>query len=123
MSWQVSRSCGRYMFALYVISVAGVLFVGPPLLRAQFVQQSIGGIAINSHGMVSQPTLADRHAFLKLVREQMRAVPDDLLGPADLRKVSLRQLQSAIAVAIKKAANGIDTAADYSAFVERFRNQ
>ena len=28
-----------------------------------------------------------------------------------------------IAVAIEQAANGIDTAADYSAFVERFRNQ
>jgi len=101
MSWQVSRPCGRSMLTLCLIAVAGALVVVNSKLAAQAVVQGIGGITINSHGVVSQPTLADRHAFLKLVREQMRAAPDDLHGAADLRKVSLRQLQAAIAVAIE----------------------
>ena len=65
------------------------------------------------------------YAYRRSVLDKWTCLPESPL--ADLE--SLEQLRlieagtSMIAVAIKQAANGIDTAADYSAFVERFRNQ
>ena len=63
------------------------------------------------------------YAYRRSVLDKWTCLPESPLAELE----SLEQLRlieagtSMIAVAIKQAENGIDTAADYSAFVERFR--
>ena len=65
------------------------------------------------------------YAYRRTVLNKWTCLPESALAELE----SLEQLRlieagmSMIAVAIEQAANGIDTAADYSAFVNRFRNQ
>ena len=65
------------------------------------------------------------YAYRRSVLNKWTCLPESTLAELE----SLEQLRlieagiTIIAVAIEQAANGIDTAADYSAFVERFRNQ
>jgi len=84
-----------------VLCIASAWTLGDRELCAQAVVQSIGGISIDSHGVVRQPTLADSQLFLQRVRDEMRAAPEELHGQAEMRKVSLRQLQTEIAKSIE----------------------
>ena len=65
------------------------------------------------------------YVYRRAVLDKWTCLPESALAELE----SLEQLRlieagmSMIAVAIEQAAHGIDTAADYSAFVERFRNQ
>jgi len=65
------------------------------------------------------------YAYRRSVLDKWTCLPESPLAELEsleqLRLIEAGKLM--IAVAIKQAANGIDTAADYSAFVERFRNQ
>jgi hypothetical protein len=74
-----------------------VLAVGATAARAQFVQRSVGGVSIDPHGLLSNLT-AQQRAQLQAVRAQaLAALPGDLRATAELRKISLRRLEAALA--------------------------
>jgi hypothetical protein len=68
--------------------------------RAQFFQQSVGGISIDAQGAL-QNAEPDALEELAQIRQQaMAPAPGDLKQPTELRKVSLRRLQAALGDAL-----------------------
>ena len=85
------RNCFRPFARRTTLGVAlmALWLSAPPDASAQFVAQQVGGVSIDAHGVVTNQ--------LKQQREQaLRPVPGDLKAAA-LRKISLRQLEAAIA--------------------------
>lgn len=78
------------------VTLAALGLGSPPTASAQFVQQQVGGVSIDAQGVVKNIRV-DQLNQLKHQREQaLLPVPGDLKAAA-LRKVSLRQLEAAIA--------------------------
>lgn len=66
-----------------------------------FVQQPVGGVFVDASGVVDNAE-ADALGKLQQIRKSvLTAVPGDLNEPAELRKVSLRRLEAAIAEHLK----------------------
>ncbi|MGD9723112.1 MAG: DUF1598 domain-containing protein [Pirellulales bacterium] len=86
-------------FALPVVVAAAALLVclgAPQQALAQFVSQQVGGVSIDAKGLVAKVTVGDVAELLKARQAAFQTVPADLAKSA-LRKVSLRQLEAAIA--------------------------
>lgn len=66
-------------------------------LSAQFVQQAIGGIAVNPDGVVEAPTVEDEAALTELRESALGEIPEDLQAFSELRAVSLKQLEAEVA--------------------------
>jgi hypothetical protein len=64
--------------------------------RGQFIQQQVGGVSIDARGVVSNVRLDELNELRREREAALRPVPGDLKAAA-MRKVSLRQLESAIA--------------------------
>ncbi len=82
--------------ASLAILASFVLGVGANSARAQFFRQAVGGVSIDAAGALMN---AERDAVRQLAKVRMQAlaaVPGDLKEPAELRKISLRQLEVAI---------------------------
>jgi hypothetical protein len=60
---------------------------------AQVIQQTIGGVAIDAHGVVEASPAAIQKTAAQFVRERLADVPDDLRGATRLRMISLRHLE------------------------------
>ena len=71
-----------------------------PTAYGQLVQQAVGGVLIDSDGMLRQMTAQQRTAQFDLLRGQLAAVPADLAAETDIRKISLRKLDEQIAAAV-----------------------
>ena len=95
MSLRICRVPRVRATALGVLLAASCLFASREA-RGQFVQQQVGGVSIDAHGVVSSVRI---DALNELKRERQKAlepVTGDL-KPLALRKISLRQLEAAIA--------------------------
>lgn len=62
-----------------------------------YSQRSVGGILVDPSGAVRLPTVAERQEMLAAVRAEANQVPAELGQRAELRKVSLRALEAALA--------------------------
>lgn len=71
--------------------------------NAQFLQQQVGGISIDARGVVSRVRVDELNDLKRMREAALRPVPGDLKAAA-LRKISLRQLEAAIA---KNRADGV----------------
>lgn len=67
------------------------------------VASAVGGISIDASGVVHNPSNDMRNARLKALREAIAKPSDDLITPVEMRKVSLRGLEAAIAKALAQA--------------------
>ncbi|HBO44472.1 MAG TPA: hypothetical protein DD670_11170 [Planctomycetaceae bacterium] len=72
---------------------SGLLYTRPP---------AVGGIAVNAEGVLSNATVDDTGRLARLMKKTLRPVPSDLAQATDMRMVSLRKLEEAIASAIEK---------------------
>ena len=66
-----------------------------------FRNNSVGGISINSDGVVSNVDLESRKLLLKEMRQNLKPAEGKMAAQTELRMVSLRGLESAIADAIQ----------------------
>lgn len=98
----------RQQFSHYLLltALAGVLSLcvmqssHAQLLGGGFVNRSVGGVSVDAEGVLSAPTINEEQE-LQRVREQTKIdVPAELEKFTELRAVSLRQLESAIAKAV-----------------------
>lgn len=64
---------------------------------AQVVQQAVGGVSIDADGVLSAPTQEDDQALSELRQQALEQAPADLAQWADLRAVSLKQIEAQIA--------------------------
>ena len=70
--------------------------------EGQIVQQAVGGVLIDSQGMLRQITAEQRTKQFQRLQRQLAAVPDDLVTASEIRKISLRKLDEELAAAIDK---------------------
>jgi hypothetical protein len=90
----------------WLIASLGCLFLVTQILSTSqggfcgfFRNRSVGGIAIDPHGVVSLSTVEDMTLIRKTLRERTPKAPDAMTAPVGLRKISLRKLDEAIRAA------------------------
>jgi len=75
-----------------------------PVLSAQYYDygyRSVGGIAIDASGALDNATVDELGKLSRLRVQVLKAAPDSLNAPTELRKVSLRRLEAAIEKCMK----------------------
>jgi Protein of unknown function (DUF1598) len=102
-------------------SALAVLYGCTSAAQAQFFQQpAVGGVKVDVDGVVSNPEQTDLKGLQETWRAGLQPVPEDLDQATDLRFVSLRSLEAALA---KAQADGqpIPDAVRYLAGLQRVR--
>lgn len=93
-----SRS-GQQRWLVPILIVTTTLFAAPFAIggigRGGFIRQP-GGIVVDAEGVVRMPTTESRTAYLKSLRELVKAPAADLNAPVPLRRISLRALEAAL---------------------------
>lgn len=85
-----------------VLLAAALLAVGSQA-HAQLVNQAVGGVFVDPQGMIRSATQDELGQLHRIRAEVLSTIPEGLDQPAGERKISLRQLDEAIA---KSAASG-----------------
>lgn len=88
---------GGLRLAGALVMAAGLLATWSATATAQFVQRQVGGVAIDADGVLKNLSVDQQLAVRREQELALRAIPGDLASPADMRKISLRQLEAAIA--------------------------
>lgn len=103
-----------------LVIAAGLLASWSSMASAQFVQRQVGGVSINADGVLKNQTVDERLAVKRDQELAMRAVPGEMAGHAELRKISLRQLEAAISEH-RKAGTPLPDEIRYLAGLQRIR--
>ncbi|MCA9271136.1 MAG: DUF1598 domain-containing protein [Planctomycetales bacterium] len=115
----VSTRCGqslRFVLALaLVIGPAWQAMAGHQLFR----QNSVGGVKIDPEGVLGPRTAKDASLHRAEVLREMKAVPDELGGKTELRKISLKRLEAVIADALKNKLGVLPDEVKYLAGLQR----
>jgi len=88
-------------FAMLASAVSAVLLAGTPA-QAQlgaFQQRAVGGVMVDTQGLLRSATIDQRQESLKLMREAIAQPEGDIAAPAELRMISLTKLQRAMEAA------------------------
>ncbi|QEG34085.1 DUF1598 domain-containing protein [Bythopirellula goksoeyrii] len=93
----MNRFSTRYRCPVFVLALGLAWSLATAELSAQFVQQAIGGIAVDAEGVVQAPTVEDEAALAKMRESALAEVPEDLQAFTDVRAVSLKQLEAEVA--------------------------
>lgn len=64
-------------------------------------QRSVGGVAVDANGVVRQVSISERDEFLQQLHQATEKAAPELNLPVELRKVSLRGLESALREALQ----------------------
>jgi hypothetical protein len=105
-----------------LVAVAGVFWLTPhqPALgQIGLVQQQVGGVSIDARGVVTNVRVDELNQLKRLREQALKPVPGDLKRQA-LRKISLRQLEAAIAE-YRKNGTPISDDMRYLAGMQRIR--
>ena len=94
---QMKRVCLGSRWACLAAATLLVLALGSPAAYGQFIQRSVGGVAVDANGVVSAPTVEDEQQLAQVRETALAEAPADLNAPAELRGVSLKQLEATIA--------------------------
>ena len=89
-----ARHCRRWHGIILLAVVCSVVHTRQA--HAQFVRQQVGGVSIDAKGIVTNVRVDELNQFKRERRRRWWPVPGDLKAVA-LRKISLRQLEAAIA--------------------------
>lgn len=87
----------RYRCPVFFLTLGLAWSLAAADLSAQFVQQAIGGIAVNPDGVVEAPTVEDEATLAELRESALGEIPEDLQAFSELRAVSLKQLEAEVA--------------------------
>jgi hypothetical protein len=70
-------------------------------------RNSVGGISVDARGVVEEPSLENKHKIARLRAEALEKVPAELGEATDLRMISLKGLESAMAELIDDDLGGL----------------
>ena len=90
----------KTFLSFFVFTVAFGLFSVTDSARAgrRFGgQQAVGGVVVDAAGVVRAATLEDRQQMANALQNANRALPGDLQQEAEMRMISLKGLQAAVA--------------------------
>jgi hypothetical protein len=94
LGWRMRTGIGIGL----VVASAATLAVP---VHGQLIQQAVGGVLIDSNGMLRQMTAEQRATQFDRLRQQLAAVPNDLETASDIRKISLRKLNAQLELAVQ----------------------
>lgn len=86
-----------------------------------FRNNSVGGISINANGVVSNVDMESRKLLLKELRQNMKPAQGKMASKTELRMVSLRGLENAIAQAVKEPEGALPDEVKYLAGLQRIQ--
>ena len=86
-----------------------------------FRNNSVGGISINSDGVVSNVDLESRKLLLKEMRQNLKPAEDKMAAKTELRMVSLRGLEAAIADAVQNGQGALPDEVRFLAGLQRIQ--
>ncbi|QDV68884.1 hypothetical protein Poly24_25970 [Rosistilla carotiformis] len=86
----------------HAICIASMIVIATPSFAGQVGvrQNSVGGVMVDAGGVVRAATPMEQQKLLLDVRAKVRAADGEMAKPADLRMISLKGLQAAIAEAL-----------------------
>src|SRR4051812_15613156 len=119
MSCSFRSNIRRLLVAMVAIATF-CLTSGPVEAQFGFRQPSVGGVKIDTDGVVSNPQVGELKQLQAAWQKGLQQVPADLEKWTDLRFVSLRQLESEIAAA-RTAGKPLPDAVRYLAGLQRVR--
>ena len=92
----------KSQIAVAMLAVVLVMDLSSDHAAAQFLNTSaVGGVAIDVDGLVSAPTVEQQQELLQIRKTAIEQAPADLMAFTELRAVSLRGLEAAIAKHLK----------------------
>ena len=86
-----------------------------------FRNNSVGGISINSDGVVSNVDLESRKLLLKEMRQNLKPAEGKMAAQTELRMVSLRGLEAAIADAVQNGQGALPDEVRFLAGLQRIQ--
>lgn len=110
--------------------IAGIFTLMAVVFTFQFVyaggqgffrNNSVGGISINADGVVSNVDIESRKLLLKEMRQSIKPAEGKMAAQTELRMVSLRGLESAIADAAKNQQGALPDEVKYLAGLQRIQ--
>ena len=110
------NAAGRLFLTLALVAVVSA--ASAQVLQTN--QRSVGGISIDTNGLLQNATRDDVGALSKLRLEALDRIPADLNAATPLRKVSLRRLEAAIAES-QKTGKELPSAIKYLAGLQRIQ--
>src|SRR6188508_2608150 len=119
MSCSFKTNIQRLVVAAAAIAVFG-LTTGRVEAQFGFRQPSVGGVKIDTDGVVSNPQVGELKQLQAAWQKGLQQIPADLEKWTDLRFVSLKQLESEIAAA-RAAGKPLPDAVRYMAGLQRVR--
>ncbi len=112
----------RLLFSLFMLGVAANLASGQNNNNGGFnVGNRVGGISIDAAGMVTPVEKSARIPLRDALRKQHAAPPAELSGVTEMRMVSLRQLDQAIAATGKTTAESLPDDLRFLAGIQRIQ--
>ena len=94
--------CSRMRISGIGFAILWIMTLAVPA-SAQVIQQSVGGVLIDADGMLRQISAEQRTKQFHDLRQNLAAVPTDLTEASEVRKISLRKLNDALASAVADA--------------------
>jgi hypothetical protein len=85
------------VLAVLVLTAAPVV-AGPNNIQGN----NVGGIKVDTNNVLSEPDVASRDMMLKIMRQEFKAPAAEVNRQADLRMISLKGLEAAIAASLKE---------------------
>lgn len=95
-----------------------------PLLQGGaigFRSQAVGGVHVDAAGIVRSATVAERQERLAMLRREVQKVDGDLAQKTDLRMISLRRLQDAMAAVLAQPGGELEDEFRYLAGLQRIQ--
>jgi hypothetical protein len=84
-----------------------------------FFQQAVGGVSVDADGVLGQPIAAGRDELRQWYLKGMKPIPEALQQPTEMRMVSLRALEAALAKTGAANAEELPTEIRYLAGIQR----
>lgn len=93
-----------------------------PQVRAQgfFGRGAVGGISIDADGVLREPAVEATQQLRRAMHDELQVVPTEL-GPMNLRKISLRQLEAALQQVPDRDLRKVPDEIRYLAGIQRLR--
>jgi hypothetical protein len=89
----VTRCSRRFLIVTLALLAATMTSA---VATAQIIQQSVGGVSIDTDGLLNTAQPAAQGELAKVRAQSLEKVPADLNAPAETRKISLRRLEAVL---------------------------
>lgn len=109
--------------ARMLVTAAAVAIVANPLVAGHlnFRGNNVGGVSIDTNGVLAQPDPESRKMLLQHLRQDIKKPAGELARPTELRMISLKGLEAAIADAVKNNLGHLPDEVRYLAGLQRIQ--